>query len=235
MNPVIRAEADRIRAEYERRERDIPSNRYSLNQSVNYFFHTQLCRQMLRQLTAAGWFPLRGRTVLDVGCGSGAWLLNFVQWGAAAASVAGIDLSETRISEARSKLPMSDVRCGDASTLPWADASFDLVTQFVLFTSILDDNVQAAIADEMMRVLKPGGLMLWYDFRVDNPSNRAVRGVRAARVRSLFPRCDTVLRSVTLAPPIARRLVPVSWAAAVAAESLPFLRTHYLGLIRKRS
>jgi hypothetical protein len=38
---------------------------------------------------------------------------------------------------------------------------------------------------------------------------------------------------VTLAPPIARRLVPVSWLAAAALERLVVFNTHYLGVIRK--
>jgi hypothetical protein len=40
---------------------------------------------------------------------------------------------------------------------------------------------------------------------------------------------------VTLAPPIARRLVPLSWMAAMALEKLSMLNTHYLGIIRKTS
>ena len=38
----------------------------------------------------------------------------------------------------------------------------------------------------------------------------------------------------TLAPPIARRrLAPVSWLACSLLEALPFLRTHYVGVLRR--
>jgi hypothetical protein len=85
----------------------------------------------------------------------------------------------------------------------------------------------------MVRVLKPGGVVLWYDFRFNNPRNLEVRGIEAAEIRSLFPECSVDLKKVTLAPPLARRVVPISWTSAELLEKLPFLRTHYLGVIRK--
>jgi hypothetical protein len=86
----------------------------------------------------------------------------------------------------------------------------------------------------MLRVVKPDGLILWFDFRVNNPRNRNVRAIDPAEIHSLFPNCDIRLRSVTLAPPLARAVVPISWIAAGLLEKVPFLRTHYLGIIHKR-
>jgi hypothetical protein len=40
---------------------------------------------------------------------------------------------------------------------------------------------------------------------------------------------------VTLAPPIGRRSVPVSWIGSLLLEKLTVLNTHYLGLIRKQN
>jgi hypothetical protein len=41
------------------------------------------------------------------------------------------------------------------------------------------------------------------------------------------------LRSVTLAPPLARAVVPVSPGAARLLERLPFLRTHLFGVVQR--
>ncbi|MDI6792500.1 MAG: hypothetical protein QME81_06490 [bacterium] len=42
------------------------------------------------------------------------------------------------------------------------------------------------IASEMLRVLKPDGI-LWYDFHMDNPKNTDVKGVKKKEVKQLFP------------------------------------------------
>ena len=224
-------EIQRIRVEYERREREMPANRYAWNHPEHYFLQCQTSRACIAQLDRAGMFPLTGRNVADIGCGSGQWLLEFTQWDAQ--SLAGIDLDERRIQRAKAKLPAADLHTGDARFLPWKNNSFDLVSQFTLFTSILSLSVKKDIAAEMMRVVKSDGLILWNDFRVDNPRNRNVAGIRAAEIRALFPGCKVDLHSVTLAPPLARAIVPISWTGALILESLPFLRTHYLGIIRK--
>jgi len=224
-------EIQRIRIEYERREREMPANRYAWNRPEHYFLQCQTSRACIGQLDRAGMFPLTGRRIADIGCGSGQWLLEFAQWDAQ--SLAGIDLDERRIQRAKDKLPAADLHTGDARFLPWQKDSFDVVSQFTLFTSILSAPVKTAIAAEMMRVVKSDGLILWNDFRVNNPRNPNVAGIGASEIRALFPGCRVELHSITLAPPLAKAIVPLSWAGALMLESLPFLRTHYLGIIRK--
>jgi len=227
------AEIARIRSEYQRRRLEIPPGLYSWDRPVNQFFHCQTYRACLEALVREGVFPLDGKSIADIGCGAGTWLVEFVQWGAHPRELCGIDLDESRVKQARERLVGADLCAGDARQLPWRDSLFDLITQFTLFTSILDRSVKKNIAAEMLRVLKPGGIILWYDFRYNNPRNPNVRGIEAAEIRSLFPGCSVKLRRVTLAPPVARAVVPVSWILALAVEKLPFLRTHYLGIIRK--
>jgi hypothetical protein len=55
----------------------------------------------------------------------------------------------------------------------------------------------------MWRWVKPGGGVLWYDFTVDNPRNRDVRGVPLQRVASLFPQAAIAADASRCAPPIA--------------------------------
>jgi len=49
---------------------------------------------------------------------------------------------------------------------------------------------------------------------------------------SLFPNCRYEFHRITLAPPIARRVVPVSWMLALFLESLKIFNSHYLVAIR---
>ena len=85
----------------------------------------------------------------------------------------------------------------------------------------------------MMRVVKPEGFILWYDYHVNNPWNNDVRGVKRNEINRLFPSCRIELQRITLIPPLARLLVPYSYFACYLLEKLPPLCTHYLGVIRK--
>lgn len=228
-----RAEILRIRAEYQRRTREISPNFYSWDRGPNYFFHTQLVRSCIAALKREEMFPLCDYSVADIGCGDGSWLLEFAQW--EASNLYGIDLDESRIRRAKQQLPAANICIGDAQQLPWSDDSFDLVTQFTMFTSILSESVKRQIASEMVRVVKPSGIIMWFDFQYSNPRNPNVRGIGSSEIHSLFPDCIIRLRRVTLAPPLARVVVPISWITACLLEKIPFLRTHFLGLIRPPS
>lgn len=228
-------EIDRIRREYERREREIPADYYSLARPAALFGYTERVRQVIAALRREALYPPAGLDICEVGCGTGQWLADLVTWGADPARMAGIDLLEGRLQTARQRLPAADLRAGDAAELPWPNESFDLVVQSTLFTSILDPDLKRRVALQMLRVLRPGGRILWYDFFRNNPKNPHVRGVGTAEIRALFPGRRVELRRVTLAPPLARLVVPVSRRLALLLEKLPFLRTHYLGVIGGQS
>jgi ubiquinone/menaquinone biosynthesis C-methylase UbiE len=139
-----------------------------------------------------------------------------------------------RFAWARRRIPQADLRVGSASELPWPDESFDLVSQFTVFTSILDPALKRAVAAEMLRILKPGGAILWFDFRVSNPANPQVCGIPAREIRSLFAGCEIALASVLLAPPLSRLIARWSWTLAELLHALPMFRTHYAGIICKK-
>jgi SAM-dependent methyltransferase len=234
-------ELERIRAEYAWRESSLPTDRYAVSQPHVLFAQQQKQRLLLKLLVQERLVPLAGKTILDVGCGDGQQLLELVSWGARRSELAGIDLLEGRVARGRVRLGSTsdrpdaeiDLRAGDASHLPWPDCSFDIVLQNTVFTSILDDAMKRNIAREIIRVLKPGGVLIWYDFRFNNPANRQVRGIGAGELRALFTGCAIRLKRLTLAPPLARRLVPISWIGSLLLEKLIVFNTHYLGLIRK--
>ncbi len=179
-------------------------------------------------------FPLDSRRVLDIGCGHGQWLSHFETLQARRDNLAAIDLDPRRAAAAQERFPGADIRVGNATHLAWPDESFDIVTQSTVFTSILDGPTRVAVAGEMLRVLKPAGIVIWYDFLFNNPRNANVRGVGTKEIRRLFPDCRIHLRRITLAPPLARRIVPISWPLARLLEQLRLLNTHYLGVIRKQ-
>lgn len=214
-------ELNRIRNAYARRARVV---RHS---PIDDYYYSQVRKAVSEILE-----PMDGRSVLDIGCADGTWLKVCRELGAS--KLAGIDLRDECCAVVRRHLPETELVCGSAHRLPWPDSHFDVVSQFVVFTSVLDSELKQRMAAEMLRVVKPSGVILWYDFRVNNPRNRQVRGIGRAEIAALFPFCDIQLRPLILAPPLASRLVPRYPRLASMLEKLPFLRTHYLGLIRRQ-
>jgi SAM-dependent methyltransferase len=96
--------------------------------------------------------------VLDVGCGPGGAA---VLAAARGARVAGIDISPAAIDVAAARIQEGDFRVGDMESLPWPDASFDVVTGFNSFQ--FASNRVTALA-EARRVLRQGGklgIVVW--------------------------------------------------------------------------
>ena len=172
--------------------------------------------------------------LVDVGCGFGGHLLDFLRFGFAPENLSGIELLPERIEGARRRLP-TGVRIyeGDASAADLPRESQDIVFQSVVFSSLLDDGLQDKLAASMWSWVKPGGGIFWYDFTYDNPWNKDVRGVSVKRVNDLFPDGRIAVRRVTLAPPISRRICKVHASAYHLLNMAPFLRTHVLCWIAK--
>jgi len=119
-----------------------------------------------------GYESLQEKKIAEIGCGTGYWLRAFIKWGARPENVLGIDLLPNRVAEARRLCPAAaSIVCGNAATLELDDATFDLVLQSTVFTSILNHEMRQQIASEMMRIMKPGGITIWYDYHVSNPLN----------------------------------------------------------------
>lgn len=224
-------EIARIKKVFERRTLE-DNDRYAPILPVNLFFRHSQERALRKALDYAGALPLGDRKVLEVGCGEGNWLRFFDGFGLESAAFSGIDLDPRRIEMARARWPRADFRVGDAGRLPFEDQRFDLVFQSTVFTSILKAEVKEVLAKEMVRVLRPNGAILWYDFRWDNPANHEVKGVKPRELKGLFPGFSIQRWRLTLAPPLARWLVPKNRLLASLLESMRFLNSHDFAVLR---
>ena len=100
--------------------------------------------------------PGAGERILDAGCGTGIFTVDFLDAGA---DVVGLELSYPMVARARDKLarrPFHPV-AGDMSTLPFADESFNKAISVTAIEFIADAERAAA---EMFRVTRPGGTVL---------------------------------------------------------------------------
>ena len=90
---------------------------------------------------------------LDMGCGFGNLVLALSQH---FRNVSGIDLIEERVEWSRRRCPSAEIVCGKAEGLPWPANHFGLITSTDVFEH-LNHEQQALAANEIARVLKPGG------------------------------------------------------------------------------
>jgi ubiquinone/menaquinone biosynthesis C-methylase UbiE len=120
----------------------------------------------LRKMTVDQALIQPGETVLDVGCGTGDVTL-LAKTRAREGRVYGIDPAPEMISVARNKAARKgleiDFRVGVIESLPFPDASIDVVTSS-LMTHHLPEALKAHGLAEVYRVLKPGGRFLIADF-----------------------------------------------------------------------
>lgn len=169
-----------------------------------------------------------GGAILDAGCGSGWWLEWLLRTGVPASRLVGADLLVDRVGAARARLPGVRVLCADVRSLPLEPASCALVTLFAVLSGMASRAQAHRALAEVRRVLAPGGAVVVWEPRVPtvNPDTRLVR-LRDLR-RALGP--SLTVRSITLAPPIARRLARGHDSLA----AIPALRSHRLTVARPR-
>ncbi len=229
--PGSTSESNAIAERYARRRGADP--RYSMLQPDVWMTLQERQRAMLRRFAAQG-LDLPKVRLLEVGCGEGGNLLELIRMGFAPERLMGVELIEARFNVARSRLPQAlQLHLGDALAVDLPRASQDIVFVSTVFSSILDQATQRALAAAVWRWIRPGGAVLWYDFAVDNPRNPDVRGVARTWLRELFPEGEFQVQRVTLAPPIARRVCRLHPALYTVFNTIPVLRTHLLAWITK--
>jgi SAM-dependent methyltransferase len=155
----------------------------------------QIARYMAPPLDSA--FPLEyafallgdvaGRTVLDLGCGSGENSLLLARRGA---EVIGVDISASLLALAAQRLAANGcatapVRFVPASAhrLPMPDASVDVVLGIAVLHHLELDST----SDEVLRVLRPGGRAIFMEPVRDSRIFRAVRKLIPYRAPDVSP------------------------------------------------
>jgi 2-polyprenyl-3-methyl-5-hydroxy-6-metoxy-1,4-benzoquinol methylase len=160
-------------------------------------FHREFCFLLMGSL--------RGKSVLDVGCGDGANAVLLAQLGAI---VTGIDISPKAIELARKRAEINGVKdsvrfcCSPLETADFSQNSFDIIWGDFILHHLLSE--LDSVARKLTEWAKPGGLLL---FREPINFNNALR-----KFRFMLPvRCDATPDERPLEPAdmeIVRRHIP---------------------------
>jgi SAM-dependent methyltransferase len=193
---------------------------------------------MVRALGWIGADPHSAR-VLDVGCGDGDSLWILLRLGFEPSNLAGVDIQEDKILQARAKNPRVNFECASATNLAFPDNAFDITMESMMFLQLTDDAIARQIASEMIRVTKPGGILLVSDWRYSRPGSGEFKGVSPRRIAGLYQvgkrtdACRTFRGP--LVPPIGRFLSRYFSPAYFVVHALfPFLAGHMITILRKR-
>jgi len=226
-------EINRIKQAYDKRDNLKYSDIYSYYNPSALFIYQEREKAILRALSQNGFQNLSEKRILDIGCGYGLMLRDFIKYGAVPENCFGIDLLPERIEQARRLSPGMDFKCENAAHTSYDNDSFDIVLCSTVFSSIIDREMKQNIAKEIVRVQSLNGLILWYDYHMNNPKNPDVKGVTKKEILELFPDCDIKLKRIILAPPLLRLIAPYSLILCHLLQKIIILNTHYLGTIRK--
>ena len=221
---------ERIRATYRRYDATGHARRWDRSNPGEAILSSQARDRVLDILASvAAGHQLR---VLDLGCGDGSLAAASRNCGIDTDWV-GVDIREDAIELAREHDSQATFMVSSADSLDFPDASFDVVIAAVLFSSLPTGALEDATAAEIARVLKPGGHLIWYDMRYPSPANPAVHPVPRSRLRRLFPNWPAELSTVTLIPPLARRLGPLADRGYPLLHRVGWLRSHLVGRLRR--
>jgi SAM-dependent methyltransferase len=194
-------------------------------------------RESTIELLLRAWSPPVPRpVVLDVGCGSLTPLTPTLRALTDDRGIhIGADLLIERLVGLRAVDDTLPVVCADGAAMPIRRSSVDIALLFTVLSSVPGSYLGRRIAADVDRILRPGGAVLWYDMRRRSPGNPNVSPISRRQLQKMFPGYVTSWRTLTLVPPLARRLGRLTGFGYPVLAAVPFLRTHLVGLLTKPS
>ncbi len=227
-------EIERLRKLYSIQYNPDPQDRNYMWHPLNpiSIYYRQAQERAIADVLRKNFSSLSNLRVLDIGCGSGGLLRFFASIGMVPDQLTGIDLVPSRISAAHKLAPPGvSFLVGNGETLPYPNQSFDLIVQSTVFSSILDGQLRKSVASEMMRVLRNGDHILWYDMY--RSRNNTLHKLPIPEIRELFPGMQ-IKQLHRLHPIYATRILSYGRFITEIWENLPGLpKTHNLILLQK--
>lgn len=133
---------------------------------------------------------LKGKKVLDVGCGTGRLIRFMIESGA---EVSGVDISEGMLKIARKNFPEIEFFKTEVENLPFEDNSFDLVVAVFVIVHLKDLN---GFFSEVYRILKDGGIFILTNINQRKAPKLKLKGGVEIVIESHYHRPEDVLKKL---------------------------------------
>lgn len=232
---VDSGESEKVIKRYEEYDRpgSLARTIWTIYNPINHYYMVSRERHLVSLIKKHS-LDVGAMKILDVGCGNGGTLRDFLRYGAEPSNLHGVDLSRSRIESARGMLPSAvTLSAGDGERLAYPEAHFDAVILHVVLSSVLDDASRRKIASEVSRVLRPGGVVFYYDCFDRSMSSDRFRYVSRGELSGLFPGFSFDLRTTILRYEIGFRVAKFSWLACELLDMARIFNTYYIGLLTK--
>jgi len=155
---------------YAKSEKEVMKTTEELYHRIAAVYETERTRVPFFRLEERNLRPLlpelKGKRVLDVGCGTGRWTKYFVKSGA---DVTSVDTSPDMLALARRRVKGAQFKLMDARKLRFPDNSFDFVFESLVLNHLKDFK---RVVREMIRVARPGGWIITSDFHGSSVGGR---------------------------------------------------------------
>lgn len=200
---------------------------------TSHDFFTEHKSHLIKDILQKRGRSLAETDLLDFGCGVGkihTYLDKKYK------SIVGTDVSPASLDVARQTYPHLNYRLLEGSRLPFEDSRFDLAIAICVFHHIPPEN-WVECAAEMLRVLRPDGLVLIIEHNPYNPVTRHIVNtcpldeeailLKPAKLRSLFLQAgagQATTRTILSVPPKNSMLRSLDYALGL----MPFGAQYYM-------
>ena len=225
-------EAQEIISRYNRRSSKDKSSIYNMATPSCCFSSFEKSKYVLKILSDNFGCDFISKKYLEVGCGTGTNLCNLISWGVCPENLQGNDIFLPSLEQAKKRLPETvKLKSGNFLDCKYGE-KFDVIIFQTVLSSILDPDFQLECMRYAYDLLNNGGIVLLYDFVYDNPKNRDVKGISLKHLMQNLPWSECKFNSVTLAPPLSRRLEKATFLMKIL-NAVKIFNTHRIGYLKK--
>lgn len=160
MNPKEQKKIEQEYAKVTTNESD--ESIYSLRGPIGFSQRVLVERAIIRILNQND-VSLKGKGILDIGCGDGGWLRFLAELRSQTGFMMGIDLAEGYLAQGRQVSPNIHFLKENILDFNYTGSKFDLITEFVAFMYLTKAKDRQTAFTQVSELLAPGGYFLFFD------------------------------------------------------------------------